>query len=101
MEMEWQDPPEKRERLTKWVKIFAELRDNPNRWARLYEGESHNAYSLAGRLRPRWTEFEIRSRKTGEKTAGVWARFVADEDEVVVFGNDVVVTVSVSQHRMI
>jgi hypothetical protein len=75
MELEWQDPPVVG-RSSKWAKIFGELKENPNRWAKLYEGESHNAYSMAGRLRPRWAEFEIISRKTGEETAGVYAQYV-------------------------
>jgi hypothetical protein len=76
--MKWQDPPDKGPRSSKWSRIFAELKENPNRWAAVYDGKSHNANSTAGRLRPRWPGYEITVRKTGEETAGVWARYVPE-----------------------
>jgi hypothetical protein len=75
---EWQDPPEKSARSSKWSKVFDQLRNNPNRWAKIYEGKDRNAHSLAGRLRKQYgSDYEIKSTKMPEKdgVAGVWARY--------------------------
>jgi hypothetical protein len=80
MSIQWENPPARGRRKTKWGTTFAELRANPNKWARLYLGLDRNAHSLAGRLRKNYgDEFTIISRTIdelgpkGEKQAGVWA----------------------------
>lgn len=87
MEIQWEDPPDKRRRTGKWSAIFAELRKNYNRWAKLSEGKDRNSHSLAGRLRAEYNkdnEFEIISQTTepikGVKQAGVWARYIIMPD---------------------
>lgn len=82
MDIIWEAPPEKGTRRSKWASVFNTLRDNPDRWAKLYEGKDRNAHSLAGRLRKTYGgEFEIQSRTLdpvdGVKQAGVYARYVA------------------------
>ena len=83
-EIKWEDPPDKAARKGKWASVFDQLNANPNKWARLYEGKDRNAHSLAGRLRKSYgSDYEIRSRKTGDGTAGVWARYVPASDPVL------------------
>jgi hypothetical protein len=77
--LEWQDPPEKSARSSKWSKVFDQLAVNKDRWAKLYEGKDRNAHSLAGRLRKQYgKDYEIKSTKIPDHagTAGVWARYV-------------------------
>ncbi len=82
--LEWENPPEKRKRTGKWQPVFAALKDNPNRWAKLSEGKDRNSHSLAGRLRTVYgkDEYEIISQTTdpvdGVQQAGVWARYIGD-----------------------
>lgn len=87
MTMQWESPPTKGRRKGKWDRVFAELKANPGRWARLYLGLDRNAHSLAGRLRSkRGDEFTIVSRtveelgEAGEKQAGVWAMYRPEEE---------------------
>lgn len=76
--MQWEAPPDKGKKQTKWSKVADELRDNPGKWAKLSQGKSRNAHSLAGRLRAKWgTEYEVKSQMLPEldNQAGVWARY--------------------------
>ena len=81
----WEDPPENTERNKKWDTTFQQLKKNPGRWAKLYEGKDRNAHSLAGRLRKNYPGYEIKSQtlapdEDGEKQAGVWARYNEPEE---------------------
>jgi len=85
MNIQWEAPPEKGRRRSKWSNIFKVLKENPDKWAKLYQGKDRNAHSLAGRLNKSYGgEFEILSRTldpievNGEmvKQAGVYARYV-------------------------
>ncbi len=80
MDIVWDTPPDKGTRTSKWETVGAALKDNPGKWAKLYEDKDRNAHSLAGRLRPKFgSDFEVISRMTGTKDgvkqAGVWARY--------------------------
>lgn len=88
MKIEWDTPPEKQKREGKWQEVFDQLRDNPGKWAKLYESKDRNAHSLAGRLRAQFgSDYEVRSQLTGTKNgvkqAGVWARYQPEEEEIV------------------
>lgn len=81
MDIVWDTPPKKVSRSTKWENVRQALQDNPNKWAKLYEGPQRNAHSLAGRLRSKFgTHYEVRSQSVrdadGAKVGGVWARYV-------------------------
>jgi len=84
VDMIWDNPPEKRNRTSKWAVVAQKLRENPGRWAKLSESKDRNAHSLAGRLRTTFGDgFEVISQTTGTnedgvKQAGVWARFTGD-----------------------
>lgn len=85
--MKWEAPPDKGPRSTKWSKIFAELKANPDRWANLYNGKTRNAHSLAGRLRKQYGEgYKITSQTVGDGDAGVWAKYLkVEEDEDYIY----------------
>ncbi len=84
----WEDPPESAERERKWDATFDDLKQNPERWAKLFVGKDRNAHSLGGRLRKLYPDYEIMTRtvkkKKNVKQAGVWARYAEsptmDED---------------------
>jgi len=85
VDMIWDNPPDKGKRTSKWSQVADSLRANPGKWAKLKDAKvARNAHGLAGRLRTKFgTDYEVIARSTGEGTAGVWARYYPDVQDVL------------------
>jgi hypothetical protein len=93
VDMIWDNPPDKGQRSSKWSQISDKLKANPGKWAKLKEAPvARNAHGLAGRLRTKFgTDYEVIARSTGPNSAGVWARYNPDPDDMG-YALDVVAT---------